>query len=103
MNKIRSYLGLSMRAGKLVSGDEGVLKAVRSGEAKLVIIALDASANTKKKFSDKCQSYHIPIVQLCTRSELGSSIGRENRVIVAITDQGFVKLIQQALENQTEV
>jgi ribosomal protein L7Ae-like RNA K-turn-binding protein len=103
MNKIRSYLGLCMRAGKLISGDEGVLKAIRSGEAKLVIIAEDASSNAVKKFSDKCRSYQVPIIQHCTREDLGGSIGRENRIIVAITDQGFVRMIQRALENQTEV
>lgn len=34
-----SGLGLAMRAGKLVTGDELVLKSIRSREAKLVIVA----------------------------------------------------------------
>lgn len=42
---------MAMRAGKLVTGDETVLKAVRSGKAKLVLVAGDASDNTKKKNS----------------------------------------------------
>jgi ribosomal protein L7Ae-like RNA K-turn-binding protein len=37
MSKTLSYLGLAMRAGKIVTGDEAVLKAVRSSEAKLVV------------------------------------------------------------------
>lgn len=48
MNKALSYVGLATRAGKLVSGDEIVLKAIRSSEAKMVIVAADASANTLK-------------------------------------------------------
>ncbi|GJM71412.1 hypothetical protein HMSSN036_36280 [Paenibacillus macerans] len=48
MNKALSGLGLAMRAGKLVTGDEVVLKAIRSAEAKLVIVAGDASANTQR-------------------------------------------------------
>lgn len=48
MNKGLSSLGMAMRAGKLVTGDEIVLKAVRKGEVHLVIIAGDASPNTKK-------------------------------------------------------
>ena len=53
MSKALSYLGLAMRAGKIVTGDEAVLKAVRSSEAKLVVLAGDASDNTQKKFRDK--------------------------------------------------
>lgn len=50
-NKTLSYLGLSMRAGKLVTGEEIVLKAIRSSEAKMVIVAGDASANTQRNFA----------------------------------------------------
>ena len=45
MSKTLSRLGLAMRAGKVVTGDEIVLKAIRSSEAKLVMLAADASAN----------------------------------------------------------
>lgn len=48
MSKTLSRLGLAMRAGKVVTGDEIVLKAIRSSEAKLVMLAADASANTQK-------------------------------------------------------
>lgn len=85
-----------MRAGKLVSGEEGVLKAMRYDEAKLVIIAQDASANTLKKFLNKCRYFNIPYIQHFERHELGSSIGKANRVIVAVTDEGFARMIQDA-------
>lgn len=49
MSKTLSYLGLAMRAGKIVTGDEAVLKAVRSSEARLVVLAGDASDNTQKE------------------------------------------------------
>ena len=66
-----------MRAGKLVTGDEIVLKAIRSSEAKLVIVAGDASANTQKKFHDKCGTYKVPLVIGFDRDSLGSSIGKD--------------------------
>lgn len=103
MNKILSHLGLCMRAGKLVSGDESVMKSIRSGAAKLVIVAEDASDNTLKKFTDKCRYYDVPIVQCGTRYDIGRSIGKEHRVIVAVTEQGFAQMIQGALEKQMEV
>lgn len=47
-NKSLSQLGMAMRAGKLITGDEIVLKAVRNKKVHLVVIAGDASENTKK-------------------------------------------------------
>ncbi len=102
-NKALNYLGLAMRAGKLVSGDEGVLKAIRSGEAKLVVVAEDASAGTKKKFRDKCHSYGVFLVECFGRTQLGSSIGKNDRVVVAVTDAGLAQMIEKCLEKRVEV
>jgi ribosomal protein L7Ae-like RNA K-turn-binding protein len=97
MSKALSYLGLAMRAGKIVTGDEAVLKAVRSSEAKLVILAGDASDNTQKKFRDKCGTYDIPLVIGFHRDSLGASIGKDQRVVLAITDKGFAEMISRQL------
>jgi ribosomal protein L7Ae-like RNA K-turn-binding protein len=95
-DKLSSYIGLSMRAGKLVSGDEGVLKAIRGGEAKLVIIAEDASNNTRKKFTDKCGSYGVPFMEYGKMTELGACIGKSERAVLAVTDIGLANLVRSA-------
>ncbi|ULO09741.1 ribosomal L7Ae/L30e/S12e/Gadd45 family protein [Paenibacillus sp. 19GGS1-52] len=97
MSKALSYLGLAMRAGKIVTGDEAVLKAVRSSEAKLVVLAGDASDNTQKKFRDKCGTYDIPLVIAFHRDSLGASIGKVQRVVLAVTDKGFAEMISKQL------
>ncbi|MFN1237647.1 L7Ae/L30e/S12e/Gadd45 family ribosomal protein [Paenibacillus larvae] len=102
-DKFYSYLGLTMRAGKLTTGEDGVLKAMRSGDAKLVILARDAGPNTLKKFSDKCRSYGIPLMIAGDRSQIGASIGKEARVVVGILDGGFAKMLQNCQVNPTEV
>ncbi|WP_420826762.1 YlxQ family RNA-binding protein [Chengkuizengella sediminis] len=99
-NKILSYIGLAKRAGKCLSGEEKVLNKIRSNEAKLVIIASDASDNTSKKFKDKCSSYHVPLIQYNNRSQLGQSLGEAERVVIAITDDGFVKMIMNCMEKE---
>ena len=53
-NKIESLLGLCTRSRNLVSGEFAAEAAVKDGSAALVIVATDASANTKKLFRDKC-------------------------------------------------
>ncbi len=47
-------LGMAAKAGKVASGEFMAENAVKSGEAALVIVAEDASDNTKKKFSNMC-------------------------------------------------
>jgi ribosomal protein L7Ae-like RNA K-turn-binding protein len=103
MNKALSNIGLAMRAGKLVTGDEIVLKAVRSSEAKLVILAKDASVNTQKKFRDKCGSYNIPLLIGFDRESLGNSVGKAERVVLAVTDQGFAQMILKHAGIMSEV
>ncbi|MBW5444531.1 50S ribosomal protein L7ae [Cohnella sp. CFH 77786] len=102
-NKALSRLGLAMRAGKLVSGEETVLKAVRAGEAKLVVLAKDASDNTGKKLADKCGSYNVPLVVGFTRFELGGAVGKPERVMFAVTDQGFADMIADGWVQHSEV
>ncbi|CAM2890902.1 YlxQ family RNA-binding protein [Paenibacillus sediminis] len=103
MNNLLSRLGLAMRAGKVVSGDELVLKAIRSSEAKLVIVAGDASPNTQKKFRDKCATYKVPLVIGFDRERLGTSVGRPERVVIALTDQGFADMIRKQMGTTSEV
>ena len=50
-NKVLSLLGLAIRGHNLVSGEFQTENAVKSGHAMLVIVAEDASANTKKFFT----------------------------------------------------
>lgn len=102
-NKVLSRLGLAMRAGKLASGEEIVLKAIRSGEAKLVLLAEDASGNTRKKIADKCSSYGIPLLIGFTRHELGAAVGKPERVIFAVTEQGFADMLAAGWGHHSEV
>lgn len=89
--KILQFLGLATRARKLVTGEELVISEVRRGNAKLVIVAEDASENTRKKLHDKCNSYNVPVRVGASRYEIGHAIGKEARVVLAITDNGFAK------------
>lgn len=46
-SKVLSMLGLAAKAGKVASGEFSTEKEVKSGNACLVIVAEDASDNTK--------------------------------------------------------
>lgn len=97
-NKVLSLLGLSARAGKVASGEFAAETAVKNGTAELVIVAEDASKNTKKLFHDKCSFYEVPVFDYGTKETLGHAIGKELRASVAVIDSGFAKTIISHLE-----
>ena len=91
--KILSLFGLMTKAGKLASGEFQTETAIKSKTAFLVIVAEDASDNTKKLFQDKCSFYKVPILFWGTKEELGHAIGKEYRASLAILDKGFAEAI----------
>ena len=53
-NRVLSLIGLATKAGKTVSGEFSTEKSVKTGKGLLVIVAEDASENTKKKIRNMC-------------------------------------------------
>lgn len=98
-NKALSLIGLASRARKVSSGEFSVEKAIKSYNAFLVIIAEDASDNTKKKFSDMCSYYETPIIFYSSKDELGHSIGKEYRASLAILDENFATGIMEKIDS----
>ncbi len=96
-NKVYSLIGLSMRAGKVKSGEFAVLEAIRKKTAKLVIVTEDASDNTKKQFGDKCKYYEIPMIFFGDKESLGHAIGKDVRTSLAITDFGLSESLRKNL------
>lgn len=93
MKPLLNLLGFSQRAGKLVSGEQEVLKAIRSNKAKVVLISSDTGHNTRKSVKDKCRFYHVPVKEDCfTSDDLSHALGKK-RFICALTEQGFAKKI----------
>ena len=97
-DKVLSLLGLSARAGKIASGEFAAETAVKSGKAALVIVAEDASDNTKKLFHDKCSFYEVPVFDYGTKETLGHAIGKEFRASVAVLDNGLANAIISHLD-----
>lgn len=101
-NKIFSYLGLAARGRLLTSGEFGAEQAVKSGKANLVIIATDASENTKKKFRNMCTYYHVDMCVYSSKEELGHAIGKEFRASIAITDSNLAGAVQKCFSECLE-
>ena len=91
--KIFGLLGLARRAGKIAGGQFQSENAVKSGKAELVILAEDASDNTKKHFRDMCDYRKIRIISMGNKETLGACVGCELRSVIAVTDASFAEAV----------
>jgi len=98
-NRIYSFIGLAQKAGKLVSGEFACEKAVKQGKAYLVIVAEDASDNTKKMFKDMCEFRKVPIRFFGAKSLLGSCIGKGTRAVIVILGDGFSNKLMKLMDD----
>ncbi len=91
-------LGLCQRAGRLKSGEFSAEASIKDRKCRLCILASDASENTKKKFSDMCAYRAVRL--LCAdmdKEALGRAIGKKERAVVAICDEGFGSRIAELI------
>lgn len=98
-NRILSMLGLCTKAGRIKSGAFATSDAVKTYKAFLVIIAEDASDNTKKEFTNMCSFYETPCWEYGTKENLGRAIGKEERSVVAVCDEGFANSLIKIRES----
>ena len=100
-NRVLSMLGLAARGRNVISGELQTLNAIKDGSAMLVIVAEDASENTRKLFSDKCSFYEVPLRMYGSREALGRAIGKEMRSSLAVIDAGLAQSVMGYLESES--
>ncbi len=99
-NKILSLIGIATKAGKTVSGEFSVEKAVKEGKAVVAIVSLEASDNTKKMFTNMCTFYNVPLYIYGTKDELGKAMGKEFRASMAVLDEGLGKALEKQIKSE---
>lgn len=100
-DKVLSMIGMAARAGNIASGEFSTEKAVKSGKAYLVVLAKDASQNTKKHFSDMCAFRGTPYYEYADKTQLGNCIGKEYRASLAVTEEHLAgAIIKRLMEMQ---
>ena len=98
-NQVVNFLGLCMRAGRIVSGQEACVDLARSGEAALVLMDSSASENTRKRITDACHSHNAALYEL-SEGALGHAIGKKGRMVVALKADGMSQKLLSLLANE---
>jgi ribosomal protein L7Ae-like RNA K-turn-binding protein len=96
--KAFNLLGIATKSGNIASGEFSTEKAVKEHKAALVIVAEDASDNTKKMFTNMCTYYKVPIFFFGEKNDLGHAMGKEFRASLAVLDRGLANAIEKELK-----
>lgn len=83
-NQCLQTISLAKRSGNLVTGFDKVYQKVVSDSAVLLIQAKDASDDGKRKIRNKAEK--IPVYDCFLRSMLAQSLGKDDVVHIAITN-----------------
>ena len=91
-------LGLARRAGAVAPGTDAVRRAIREGEAQLILMAADASGVQLEKIRTTLHDRSIPQVILGDRSTLGAAVGLAPLAAVAVTSRSLADRLVAELE-----
>lgn len=94
-------LGIGRKAGLIISGEMGCTQALKEGKSRLLIIAMDASNNTKVKFQSMCNQRKTKYIEIGEKEELGEAIGKGLSSVISINDEAFSKAILKIIDEIT--
>jgi ribosomal protein L7Ae-like RNA K-turn-binding protein len=86
-------LGLARRAGAVATGTEAVRQAVRAGQARLVLLAGDASPVQLEKVEKALSRRATPRARLGDRASLGAAVGHAPLSAVAVTSASLAEQV----------
>jgi len=96
--KFYSFLGIIQKSGNLVSGYNTCIAQIKNSKCKLVIIAEDASENTRNKFLTICNSKNIEYKIYGFKENIGLSIGKSSKSVLIIKDENMSKVVLNMFE-----
>lgn len=101
MSKGLNYIGIARKSGTIETGEENTAMLIKSGKAKLVIVASDTSPNAKKRAQGYVFSSAVPIVEIpYTKQELSDITGKAGCSMAALTDIGLASSFVSALKDE---
>ena len=72
-----NYLGIAKRSGNLICGTDMVVKSLSTGKIKIILLAKDASSNTKDKIIKKAFYYQIQVCEIFDSFCLSKAVGKD--------------------------
>ena len=99
MNKALQLLSLARKGRRIEAGEEPVTACIRTGHARLVIVASDASEHTLRRIKNILAHSKQPYLQVpFSKEDLGAALGRGICALAALTDPALACAFVSALD-----
>ncbi|MHB1485470.1 MAG: L7Ae/L30e/S12e/Gadd45 family ribosomal protein [Saccharofermentanales bacterium] len=99
-DRVLGLIGLATKAGKVMTGAQACETAIKNEKAGLVILAADASENTKVPITRLCGYKGVTLREFSDKESLGRYTGSPYRAVMIIKDPGFAdKILEMIDEN----
>lgn len=92
-NKVLALMGFARKSGNLVSGVNTCSFNLAKGRVKLMILAEDVSAGSKKKIMKEINKAGVKYVTYGTIDEMSHATGSEGRSVFGVLDENFAQSI----------
>jgi ribosomal protein L7Ae-like RNA K-turn-binding protein len=99
--KILNMMGLMRRANAIAIGETNTGAAVRSGKAKILLLASDASDNARRRAEGFVYGRSTVMLRIpFTKEEISEKVGLNGCSMAAVTDIGFANALMKSLAAQ---
>ena len=99
MDKALGYIGLARRGGNIEIGEQRAKALVKSGKARLMIVASDTSPGAKRRAEGYVYGYQTPLITVpYTKETISETVGIPGCSMAAFADAGLALSFVQALE-----
>jgi ribosomal protein L7Ae-like RNA K-turn-binding protein len=101
MSNILHLVSIARKAGKLEIGEEPTAAAARARQAKLILVAKDATENTYRRVRHFGDAGNVTWVSTpYTKAELGGAVGRSAVAMLAVMDVGLAAAMVRGLAQE---
>ena len=102
VNKIYGLLGITAKAGKMLSGTDLVLEEMAKKHDELVIVAEDTSEKTIKNIKYYCDKENVEMIIYGTIFDNSKAIGKHNKAVIGIKDKNLADAIKKEIHGGGE-
>lgn len=96
--RLRGMMGLCVRARQAVFGEDGCMKAIRTGSCRLLLLDAGASEATRKRYRSACEGAGVPLGEI-PENLLLEATSRPG-VAMAVTQEGMARQMMKLLGPQ---
>lgn len=102
-DRVLNLIGMTRKAGLVVTGSSLVLTGMPKGAFDLVLQAEDMAGGTGRKIVDAARKNDIDLVVFLDRDQLGRAVGKDWRSVLGFKPGGLTEALQQELYRYKEL